>query len=400
MKIDPSRPNIIMVLIDSLRYDFVKEMPFYDKLIGEGIYFNKMYTYAPYTRGSGHALLSGMYGTRSGMRSWRSSYFKGHRIITLQDYLRGAGYRTYADLAYVLDWPLYGFDMISAFKSHEWLNRMFERHGALLSRTYEMGADESPFFFFFDYSQLHSKHVELRQKGETLTPRIYSQWIRETDEYLEQLFGHAALLGFAQNTIWIILGDHGVGGWEREDEPYYGTYLYDYTVKIPCLMWGMKEKGTIENCVRIIDIQPTIMDFLKIAPLKSPSLILMNGESVLPIVKGKETRRKRLAYFETHSPEWGPWKSDSPNVFGATDGRWKLVMTPEGTSLYDLVLFPKEDKDFMFAVSGEDKKRDKRVTLGYTRLKEEILREQKEGDKYEGHHLSSRGKLSFCPSIP
>ena len=372
MRIDPARPNIIMVLIDSLRYDFVKAMPFLGQLIGEGVYFNRMYSYAPYTRASGHALLSGMYGTRSGMRSWRASWFKGHRIITLAEYLRNVGYRTYADFSYILDWPPHGFDIITTFKSYEYTKRMFERHGVLLSRIYEGGQDKSPFFLFLDYLNLHTRHVELRQEGKTLTPEIYGAWAREVDVYLDRLFSHATSLGFTQNTIWIILSDHGTGGWEREDEPFYGVYLYDYTIRVPCVIWGMGERGRFDDCVRTVDIQPTIMDLLGIDPWESERLIPMNGESLLPIIRGKEKGR-RIAYFETHSPEWGPWKSERPNVFGATDGKWKFILTPTDSYVLD-----NEDKSNEWG--------------GNMELIEEVERRRREGEEYASRYFGSGGR--------
>lgn len=402
MKFDKTRPNIIIVLIDSLRYDFVEKMAFFNRLISEGVYFSKMYSYAPYTRASGHALLSGMYGTRSGMRSWRASWFKGHRIITLQEYLREAGYRTYADLSYILDWPPQGFEIITTYKSHEWADRMAERHSSLLSRAYELGSEESPFFFFLDYLDLHTKHVQLRDGGGVLTPARYHGWVEEADLYLEAIFDHATLLGFNLNTVWIVLSDHGVGGWESEDEPFYGTYLFDYTIRVPCVMWGIGRKEAIDKCVRTVDVMPTILHLLEIEPWEFERLIPMNGKSLLPIIAGKEGKKKRLAYFETHSPEWGPWKSELPNVSGATDGRWKYIRTPSAAYLYDTIMFPQEDEN-MIGLATRPTKENKVIGTAYRRLRTEERKRRREAREYEsryfgsGHKQEVRGEPSQVP---
>ena len=80
------KKNVIVILIDGGRVDFVKKSPNFIKLQENSIFFPNSITYAPYTNASMHAFISGSYGNRNGTYSyWHSSNFKGNEFIHLLD---------------------------------------------------------------------------------------------------------------------------------------------------------------------------------------------------------------------------------------------------------------------------------------------------------------------------
>ena len=92
------RKNIIIILIDGARLDFVENSVIFNNLKSKSIFFSQSITYAPYTTGAMHALLSACYGNRTGVDSyWHIFKFKNNKFKTLADYLSENGYYTYAD---------------------------------------------------------------------------------------------------------------------------------------------------------------------------------------------------------------------------------------------------------------------------------------------------------------
>jgi hypothetical protein len=75
---------------------------------------------------------------------------------------------------------------------------------------------------------------------------------------------------------------------------------------------------------------PTILDYCDIV-LEEPQ-----GKSAFD-----ESESNRLVYLEAQSP-FSIWPSETPNVFGMTNGKVKLMLTPEGVKFYDLIADPLE----------------------------------------------------------
>ena len=72
-------------------------------------------------------------------------------------------------------------------------------------------------------------------------------------------------------------------------------FLYDDLVHVPLLLlgYGLNNKKSISQQVRLIDLFPTICDILKIDNLENT-----DGESILPLIEGK-TLDEKPAYFES-----------------------------------------------------------------------------------------------------
>ena len=146
-----SKLNLIIILIDGGRLDYVQDSKFYNKLKEKFSFISNSVTYAPHTIASMHAVFSGCYGNRTGTNSYWSTFkFQKENFRSLTEYLHGAGYHTVCDMVSSLIIPKQGFD---EFLIHdEEKDDLIEKHCQILDRCKE----KENFFAFFQFSNIHT----------------------------------------------------------------------------------------------------------------------------------------------------------------------------------------------------------------------------------------------------
>ena len=83
-----SKLNLIIILIDGGRLDYVQDSKFYNKLKEKFSFISNSVTYAPHTIASMHAVFSGCYGNRTGTNSYWSTFkFQKENFKSLTEYL-------------------------------------------------------------------------------------------------------------------------------------------------------------------------------------------------------------------------------------------------------------------------------------------------------------------------
>ena len=108
--------NIVMIMMDAVRYDALDKVPFYKELKNQSVFFDQVITYAPYTIGSLHSAFSGMYGNLNGVNGYyRSFSFDKEHCYTMPQYFKDNGYHTEADLVNNGVVPNQGFDKIRIY---------------------------------------------------------------------------------------------------------------------------------------------------------------------------------------------------------------------------------------------------------------------------------------------
>jgi iduronate 2-sulfatase len=115
--------------------------------------------------------------------------------------------------------------------------------------------------------------------------------------YVDALFGElmTALdtLGLKDNTIVILLGDHG---WNLGEHNFIGKHnLMDITTRVPLIIRvpGM-QGGYTASMAELIDIYPTLCDLCHIPKPEKQ----LDGKSLLPVLKDPATRTKDLVYVQ------------------------------------------------------------------------------------------------------
>ena len=160
------------------------------------------------------------------------------------------------------------------------------------------------FFSWVHYFDPHLPYKPPSPFKEEFADRPYDGEVAFVDYYLGKMIDKLREKNILNKTLIICIGDHGEALGEK-NEVDHGLFLYDVTLRVPLIFYAEKHipKGlVVPSRVRVIDVLPTILDILKIAP--GPQT---QGESLVPQLTGK--RRQSLpTYIETFMPrEYYGW---------------------------------------------------------------------------------------------
>jgi len=351
------KKNVIIVLIDGGRLDFAQKSETFQKLKSTMIHFDQSITYAPYTTGAMHAVLSGCYGNRTGVNSyWNIFKFKNDQFLTLADYLSQNNYYTYADGHTELIIPKFGF---KEFNVHdEQKINLIQWHSELLDNMKQIYDDGQNFFLYLHYSKIHTGISNEVLKifnnfskdyfdNSNLNLERYSKLFNNAEIYLDSILNKIKNLNLLENSIILILSDHGIGVGEKFGERAYGAFCYDYTLKTFAYLYNSDIKPkTISSQVRHVDYMPTILDMLDIKI--NNSFEKLDGESLIPLIDGESTLEK-FAFSETGNPLNKNRPPKIPNTACIRNSKWKLIHNKYNNTyeLYNLLDDPKEEDNLI-----------------------------------------------------
>ncbi len=351
------KKNLIIVLIDGGRLDFANKSDTFQKLTSNMVHFTQSITYAPYTTGAIHAVLTSCYGNRTGVNSyWNVFKFKNNQFLTLADYLSQDNYYTYADGHTELILPKFGF---REFNVHdEQKIDLIEWHSKLLDNMKKIYNDGQNFFLYLHYSKIHTGISNEVLKvfnnfsneyfnNYDLNFKRYSKLFNNAEIYLDSIMNKIKKLNLMENSIILILSDHGISIGEKFGERAYGAFCYDYTLKTFAYLYSSDIKPQIiSSQVRHIDFMPTILDMLNIK-IKS-SFEKLDGESLIPLINGENTVEK-FAFSETGNPLNNNAPPKIPNTKSIRTSKWKLIHNEynDTKELYDLINDPNEENNLI-----------------------------------------------------
>lgn len=400
------RPNVLLVTLDTTRPDHLGcygakagVTPHIDALAESSTLFDRVISTAGITPMSHASILTGLNNYKHGMRTFYSDKC-GHTlkdsVETLPETLGRSGYRTAAAVsAYVVseiynlqqgfDTFLTGVDVDNIDITHQQKHATAwdtsgltntQRRGDFtvtdaLNWLEESADDPRPWFLWvhlFDvhdyslvpptefiepygitYPELGTKIVGMR--GHEWRERMYDPELTWMDKQVGRLLEKLKDSGQFGETLIAITADHGQGlldGYRRHKWAKH-RLLYDWCIQVPLVLHLPGERGQarVPNQVRTIDIMPTILQFLDLAPRQD-----MEGLSLLSLMRGESEEAPRIAYadalnlYDAHSPSK---KSLPPghydNLYAVCDGRWKLVWREEhseNSELFDLAADPLE----------------------------------------------------------
>jgi len=182
----------------------------------------------------------------------------------------------------------------------------------------------------------HGTHrVDLDDKEALYTMhRAYYGLVTYVDRKVGELLQALDDYGLRENTLVIFLSDHGDMLGERR--MVQKRTFYEYSSRVPWIMAHPKLEAsgvTVAEPVSIIDVMPTILDFIGTDDEKMTPI---DGESVLPLVKGEQDP-ERAVFTELHA------EGVNTTCFMVRQGDFKYIhVTGYGPQLYNLVEDPKE----------------------------------------------------------
>ena len=361
----PSRPNVLLVTIDTFRADRVGTgvAPGIDRLAASGIRFTSARTAVPLTLPSHTTIHTGLLPPAHGVReNGVDTLAASHR--TLATLLKDAGYDTAAFVgAFVLDHRFgiaQGFDTYDdhiprdpeateRLEAERPASAVVDRALAWLDRQSAIRNPQSPFFMWVHLYDPHAPYnppPEFRAR----TSSAYDGEIAYADAQLGRVLEVLKARGLMEHTIVAIAGDHGEGLGEH-GERAHGMLLYDSTLRVPLIIAAPGHAAaTRDEAVSLADLAPTLLRAAGIAPPAE-----MKGRDLLGPARlkpdtteagrrdfgGVRNQSDRDLYSETEYPRVAGW---SP-LQALTDGRWMTIRAGAAAEVYDLRGDPREEHD-------------------------------------------------------
>lgn len=173
----------------------------------------------------------------------------------------------------------------------------------------------------------------------------YFETIAKMDDQVGAILQKLKQRRLYDDTIVIIVSDHGCQWWEHE-HMYYVSHLYDQSllvpliVKIPPRLIGTKIERKVTEPVLQIDILPTIMELAGVVHTNPRDDYPFECHSLLPLIRGTATEEQRRQFWERDVPLTTHY--DKLGVISRF--HYKLIFNrPVGTyKLFDLFEDPRE----------------------------------------------------------
>jgi len=366
---DMKKYNVILLLIDGARIDRLFQFPIFKKLKEEGCFFSEMITSAPYTLVAMNSIFTGMYGSKNGIDAYHKMFQDPKTgCKTLAEYLTENGWYTRGDAMRLSLVSNKGFTKLTSQEDDP--DPDFSKiHKEILDETINEVNGERPYFLYLHYPKIHhsikesvfDKYDDFSEgyyEDKKRNLRNYDEYLKEAADYLDEIYFKNLSAKQKNDSIIIIMTDHGMGVGEKVGERAYGSFTYDYTLRTFALFIQPKifPKGKeISELVRAIDVMPTILDCLQVST--DQSCLRMQGQSLLNLINQTTDQNKsktdedsefqKIAYSETGGVN-GPWPSpNAPNIKCVRTKKWKLIhnLTPDTWELYNLKNDPQELKN-------------------------------------------------------
>jgi choline-sulfatase len=338
-----SKPNIVLVTIDSARADRMGFLgakgaptPNLDRLAAESIVFERAYAQAPGSVVSHATILSGAYPQSTGMSEIGGALPSA--LLYLPDLLKSQSYHTAAFVGSIDLDPqnglAQGFDR--GFQTYDAGFRpaipgdarppVTERRGAEVVARAIAWLDKNAQTQFFLWIHI----------SDASSSASYNAAITAAEAAVGKLVSALQQRKIYDNTAVIVVGDHGQSlGAHGEDT--HGIFLYDETIHVPLLVKLPQSQPSAKPAttrvtakVRLVDIAPTV---LEIAAIPVPSQ--MPGQSLLRIAKAGGGGDQPV-YSRSDLPQrgfgWSPLESWRA-------GKYLYIRAPK-PELYDLTADP------------------------------------------------------------
>jgi len=349
------KPNIVLITLDTTRADHLPcygytgvRTPHLDALVKKGVVFEQCTSSSPLTLPSHASMMTGLYPTYHGVRvNGNTAVSQTH--WTLAELLSEQGYQCGAFIgAFVLDgrWGLnqgfHHYDDQFDMKKFKRLDLALVQRPAneVIDASLEWleGQKNKPFFAWIHLYDPHAPYEPPEpyfSEYDTSLVGLYDGEIAFTDEQIGKLTSWLNQNGFKENTIIVILGDHGEGLGDH-GEMAHGYFIYDYAVQVPFLIITPFEDWQgirVSSQISTVDIFPTILEMVGARiPVEN------QGKSLLNVMFHPESTNNHYAYCESLSPNihygWSP-------LYSLRTTQFKYIGAPR-PELYNIVEDPRE----------------------------------------------------------
>lgn len=309
----PKRPyNVLLLIMDAMRADMPWSgyprdvVPWLNRFQSEHcVTYTQGYALSSYTAKSVVPMLVGKYASemvRDGMFFTR---WPDQDNVFVSERLQQAGHRTLSGQAHGYFLPMLGntqgFDDARLIPGTVDLkavtsvtdDKLMPLAKEMLSDPKNVGQDNGRrFFAYFHFMDPH--HTYIKHSGHPdfgNKPRdLYDNELHWSDSLMGQLVDWARTQPWAENTAFVIAGDHGEGFGEHGH--YRHAYeLWESLVKVPMMFClpGVPPRH-VEVRRSQIDLAPTILDLMGVEAKEPP----LRGTSLVPEIFGKDQAERPI----------------------------------------------------------------------------------------------------------
>ncbi len=296
-----TRPNVLLLLIDTVSAEHLgcygyerNTSPYIDSLAASGVMFANCQAQAPWTLPGMASILTGLTEKSHGCNRYGGfSHGLDPEVPTLATILRNSGYSTatfinngylgetmgmdigydsfwmgtdsidYADVT--IDSVLHYLDTLDTNDPFFLTVHLFDPHlpydppppfNTVFNENGTQGLTEWPAM------ELCSEEAVIEHMIS-----LYDSELLWTDSQLERLFSYMRREGYSENTLVVLIADHGEEFMEHGDWGHAHN-LYQQSLHIPLIISGPGiQRGMVEQSnVGQFDVLPTILDYLDISP--------------------------------------------------------------------------------------------------------------------------------------
>jgi arylsulfatase A-like enzyme len=358
--------NVVFVTVDTLRADRLGAYGYekidtghIDALAKRGVLFSQAAAQVPITLPSHASIFTALNPITHNVRE-NGAYVVSDDETTLAEILKEHAYATAAFLgAFPLDkrfglnqgFDIYDDDLQVAGQKpqmRQWQGHEFSSFERKAEHVVRAALDwltknrQQKFFIWLHVYDPHRMYIPPPPFREQYKDRPYDGEVAYVDHALGSFFKKLEEWELLENTLIVFLSDHGESLGEHKYLGH-GERLYQPSMHIPLIMshpGELPEGKVVDSLVRSIDIMPTVLDILSIAPPKN-----IEGVSLLSLMSDDGGEAAELSsYGETllHKLRYG---KDELRSFRTK--KWKYIrfvhdQKTVAEELYDLEADPGE----------------------------------------------------------
>lgn len=344
------QPNIVLVIIDTLRADklgsYGSELnlsPELDALAKNGTVFERVVAQSSWTRSSIGSMLTSLYPRTLGI--FKEKWDKlDDQFTTLAELFSAAGYQTVGITANPQINTFFNFHQgfhryIDSDVVFPWMPPQDGQRKATASVRPHTGAEifrqaleeietlsrGSPSYIQINIMDVHGwervRPSAIDSDLQGLSEAKYLQTVRVASKAVGEFVAKVESLPGWENTLFIITSDHGEGLGDHPDvanSRKHGNLLYESQVIVPLILYNRADSTLagkrVERPIRLLELLPTTLDYSNVPVPEG-----IQGVSVLPLLSDPHAAVAIPEHFLTETN----WRNvDKTAIY--TDG-WQFI---------------------------------------------------------------------------